>query len=96
MARQKTSKSYATFSQGLVTEATELTFPENASQDELNMELSIRGNRRRRRGLDYETNHVLSNYNFTAATVQDEAIANGVWTAVGGCVGLESLDRVVG
>jgi len=39
---------------GLVTEASALSFPENASQDELNMEIMRDGSRRRRRGVDVE------------------------------------------
>ena len=49
-----------TFVKGLITEASELTFPENASVDELNCALERDGTRRRRQALTYEDNHVLS------------------------------------
>lgn len=51
MARRKGSKLYNQFVRGLITEANALTFPENASYDELNFELLRDGSRRRRRGL---------------------------------------------
>jgi hypothetical protein len=47
------------FNKGLVTEAGELTFPEGASVDELNMTLERTGSRRRRLGIAYEANYVL-------------------------------------
>ena len=49
-----------TFVKGLITEASELTFPESASVDELNCSLERDGTRRRRQALTYEDNHVLS------------------------------------
>lgn len=46
------------FTAGLVTESSELNFPENASLDEENFELLRNGARRRRQGVDYEANYV--------------------------------------
>lgn len=54
MARQRAPIEVNTFVQGLITEATPLTFPENASLDEDNFELLRNGSRRRRLGLDME------------------------------------------
>ena len=49
---QKLSQTPVTvFNKGLITEAGELTFPEGASTDELNMNLQRDGSRRRRLGL---------------------------------------------
>lgn len=59
MPRAETAKIYRTFVKGLITEASPLTYPENASTDEDNMILSRRGNRARRLGVDFETNYVL-------------------------------------
>lgn len=47
---------FNSFVGGLVTEASPLTFPENASIDEANFVLEDDGSRRRRRGLDIEPN----------------------------------------
>lgn len=69
MAQQKGTKVYNTFVGGLVTEAGPLTFPENASADELNMEISRKGNRRRRLGIDYEPDYTQSSFSFDEAAI---------------------------
>jgi len=55
MAQQATQKPTVVFNKGLITERGELTFPEGASVDELNMSLERDGSRRRRLGLEYES-----------------------------------------
>ena len=55
MARSTANKTYRTFVGGLITEASALAYPENASIDEDNMLLFKKGNRTRRFGVDYET-----------------------------------------
>lgn len=45
------------FVKGLITERSELNFPEDASVDELNCSLFKAGNRSKRFGLDFETGH---------------------------------------
>jgi len=71
----------------LITEAGELTFPPDASVDELNCDLRRDGSRRRRKGAAKETNFELSSF-----TVADDAITTtGVWYNVGGQSGLEFL-----
>jgi|SRR5690554_1297592 len=52
MARQKFEKSFNTFVKGLMTEASEINFPENYSLYEKNFELRRDGGRDRRRGMD--------------------------------------------
>lgn len=47
------------FLKGLITEANPLEYPENASIDELNMDMDITGRRFRRLGMDKETNGVV-------------------------------------
>lgn len=47
------------FVKGIVTEASPLTFPDNASINEVNLVLNKDGSRRRRLGIDYEPNHVI-------------------------------------
>ena len=66
MPQSNQTGEFNTFVGGLVTEASPLTFPENASIDEANFELDRNGSRSRRLGMDYEEgltpfpNHVLS------------------------------------
>jgi hypothetical protein len=73
-----------TFVGGLVTEAGPLTFPENASKDELNCVLSRKGNRRRRLALDYENSGALSATTYTDTEVVGQALSHAVWTSVAG------------
>jgi len=77
-------KPYSSFVAGLITEAGPLTFPENASFDELNCILFRQGNRRRRLGVDFENGYSLSAASQTLATVRDKAINSHVWTSVAG------------
>ena len=87
MPQNLTQRVVNTFIKGLVTEAGELTFPPDASVDELNCDLRRDGSRRRRKGIAKETNSVLSSF-----TVSDAAItATGTWSNVGGQSGLEFL-----
>lgn len=96
MARGETIKPYVSFVRGLITEASELTFPENASSDELNCVLHKKGNRARRLGVNYEVGHTISAKNLTAAEVQDNAITTGVWKSVAGDGNLTFLVAQVG
>ena len=57
MARTGGIVNYNTFVKGLITEASPLTFPENASLREENFELRRNGTRARRYGLDYENGY---------------------------------------
>lgn len=78
MPRAQANKEYNTFVQGLITEASPLTFPENASKDEANFILNRNGSRRRRQGMDYESSYSLGpaidNSVFT-----DKYTTNHVW-----------------
>ncbi len=76
-----------TFVKGLITEASELTFPENASVDELNCALERDGTRRRRKALTLEENFVLSD-----VTVPQGALVQTLdWYNVAGQPNLEFL-----
>jgi hypothetical protein len=59
MPRQTAGVEVNAFVKGLVTEASPLTFPDNASLDEMNMVLNKDGSRRRRLGMDYESGYAL-------------------------------------
>lgn len=80
MPQKLNQKNVASFIGGLVTEAAELTFPENASIDELNCDLTRDGIRSRRKGLEYETGHVLSSFTVD----ESKAFATGTWYNAGG------------
>jgi hypothetical protein len=54
MARAGETLRYTNFSGGLVTEATQLNFPENSVRDILNCDIDLRGSARRRLGLGEE------------------------------------------
>lgn len=78
MARAKTNKLYRTFTKGLITEASPLTYPEEASIDELNTVISRKGNRTRRVGIDYQEGYVLEDLG-----IPENALINEyVWRSV--------------
>lgn len=87
MAQSLSQKAVNNFVRGLVTEASELTFPDGASVDELNCDLRRDGTRRRRLGVEYETGNVLSSYTLS----DSEQTATGAWVNVGGNADLEFL-----
>ena len=78
--QSKQEKVINTFTKGLITEAGELTFPPDASVDELNCAPQRDGSRRRRRAISYESSNDLSSFTLT----QTDAVTNGTWTNVGG------------
>lgn len=73
-----------TFVAGLVTEASPLTFPPNASLDEENFDLSRTGKRSRRLGFDLEEGHVQVNTTAVVPTNQNLMISSFKWQNVGG------------
>jgi len=88
MPQRISQKVVNTFIKGLITEAGELTFPEDASIDELNCLLDRDGSRRRRLAVEVEENNVLSTF---AVTSSDFEFTTGRWTNVGGQAGLEFM-----
>lgn len=92
MAQTLNSRIINDFTGGLVTEATELRFPPNASIDELNMDISVKGSRRRRKGIDYETDWQAS----TFKTAQTHALNSFVWKDAGEVTCLDFLVLHVG
>ena len=87
MAQSLIQRTVNKFVKGLITEASELTFPEGASVDELNCALELDGTRRRRKGLAYEPNHVLSDI----VVPQGALIQTLNWYNVAGQPNLEFL-----
>ena len=68
MSRQRTAVQVNQFVGGLNTEANPLSFPENASIDESNVELTTRGTRVRRDGFDAEASYVVVDTGVTYST----------------------------
>ena len=66
----KQEKVFNSFVKGLITEASPLTFPENASVDERNFILNRDGSRSRRLGVDYEAQHALTSSGFTVDQIK--------------------------
>jgi hypothetical protein len=87
MPQKYSQKVVNTFVKGLVTEATEMTFPENASSDELNCDLLKNGARRRRKGIEYETNYQESSFTVNAG----DFVHSFTWSNVSGLSGTEFL-----
>jgi len=87
MAQKYSQKVVNTFVKGLVTEASEMTFPENASSDELNCELLKNGARRRRKGLKFEDNYQESSFTVN----EGDFVHKQTWNNVSGLAGVEYL-----
>ena len=92
MPQSLTQKAVNTFVKGLITEASELTFPSDASVDELNCDLRRDGSRRRRLAAAIESNNTLSTFTVGTST----RVHSGSWENVGGQSGLELLVLQVG
>ncbi len=87
MAQSITNRVVNSFVKGLVTEANELTFPDNASIDESNCDLQRTGSRRRRKAVALEDGAVDSGF-----TIEDDFIVNSfVWENAGSQAGLDLL-----
>ena len=76
-----------TFIKGLITEAGELTFPQDASIDESNCLLDRDGTRRRRLAVELETNNVNSTFTLNNTFV----FTTGRWKNAAGVAGLDFL-----
>lgn len=81
-----------TFVGGLLTEAGELTFPENASVDETNCDLLKDGSRRRRLGLSIESGGQLSTETISANSI----VTTHLWKNVGEQAGVEFVVVQIG
>ena len=81
---QKAEAAYRSFVKGLITEANQLTFPENASIDESNFVLNRDGSRSRRLGLDYETDYGIKNSGYTDTEIMQSKQSFHLWRSPGG------------
>lgn len=96
--KQSAKAEFNTFVQGLITEASPLNFPANASVDEANFELNRDGARDRRRGMDYEEPFALIPTSPSLSIPQFPSLGYGafVWEAPGGFVSEEFLIIQIG
>lgn len=81
---QKAETAYRSFVKGLITEANQLTFPENASIDEANFVLNRDGSRSRRLGVDYESSYALTTTGLTATDIKEGKQSFHIWESPGG------------
>lgn len=68
MSRQRAAVQVNQFINGINTESNPLSFPENASVDELNMEFTTKGSRKRRSGFDVEDGYLIKDTGITYST----------------------------
>lgn len=79
-----TEKLYRTFVKGIITEASPLTYPENASIDEDNFVLNRDGSRSRRLGIDYELDYYLKVTGLGSSTITTGKQSFHKWESPGG------------
>lgn len=84
MARAKANKIYRNFVKGMITETNALQYPENATLDELNCEISIKGNRKRRPAFNLEDGYSYSSQSVALTRWSESAINTSTWNTVGG------------
>lgn len=87
MPIQTAAQEINSFSKGIITEASPLTFPENSSINENNLVIENDGSRRRRYGMDFEPGRSIVS---TSQIVTDNlAYSSFVWKSPGGFTGIE-------
>lgn len=84
MPKQIAKQEVNSFVGGLITEASPLNYPPNASIDEENFDLFTNGTRGRRKGIDWENEYELINSGITVSALKDSAYNTFKWTSPGG------------
>lgn len=84
MAKQTQKAEVNNFVKGLITEASPLNFPANASKDEENFELNRDGTRNRRLGLGFEPGATLRTSPVSFSLMDVSNIVTFIWKAVRG------------
>ena len=82
MPKQAQTAEITNFVGGLITEASPLSFPTNASKDEDNFVLNRNGTRDRRLGMDYEDNFLLVSTGFSTTNLATFGINTFRWDSV--------------
>jgi len=83
VAVTKSNIEVTNFSKGLITEVSPLTFPPDASVDEINFTLNRDGTRSRRLGIDYEDGYALNDTLISATDFADLPAGAFRWENVG-------------
>lgn len=97
MTKRGTRAEINTFVQGIITEASPLNFPPNASKDEENFELNADGSRDRRLGMDWENLYALKNTGVASTTDYVTFMPNVYkWTSVGSVAGRDFIAVQIG
>ena len=96
MSRGISNKLYRNFTKGLITEASMLTYPENACIDLDNCILYRKGNLSRRLGVDYEPGHQYSPFQIGPAELSAHAVKTFSWEAVANDTNINFLVVQVG
>lgn len=94
MAIQSATQEITSFSKGIITEASPLSFPDNASINENNLVIENDGSRRRRYGMDYEPQYGVVNTSQLISS--DLAFSSFQWKSPGGYSEIELLVVQVG
>lgn len=84
MPRSSSAAEFNNFVAGLITEASPLTFPANASLDEQNFVLKRDGSRRRRLGMDFEDGYQIIPTNAVVSVAAQPAVNSYQWKNAGG------------
>lgn len=80
MARAVQERIFANFSRGLITEASGLSFPENALSAAINCVLTKEGYVKRRFGIDFEDSYAYSAY---SDSTRPSVVSTHTWTSAG-------------
>jgi len=96
MPRAEATKERNNFVKGLITEASPLTYPENASIDEDNFVLNRSGTRERRLGLDYEDDYALTSTGLAYSATETVAVSSHEWNNVANDASLSFLVVQIG
>lgn len=81
MAKPVTKAEISSFVKGIITEASPLNFPGDASRDEENFKLNRDGTRERRLGMDFETDYTIRSTGYTADEVEIVGRSSYEWIA---------------
>jgi hypothetical protein len=76
MPQTEGRRTYNSFVAGIITEASGINYPENASVDEANFELYRNGSRQRRLGFDLEASYINTNVSAGATVGYQQAASN--------------------
>lgn len=91
MPKQSQRANINAFVKGLITEASPLNFPDQASLDELNFTLNNDGTRQRRLGFDYEPNYNYHGFAAFAPVLNSKNLNTFLWESVSGDSSLDIL-----